>query len=144
MRYLKLACLSVVAATGAMAQSPKLWMNDDEIRRAFAGISIDGTYIDGLSFTEVYADDGCIDYRDKRKAMTGKWSIVNNSFCTLYDGIITGGCFKVLQRSANCFEFYFLASTEIEAAKPEPRRPSWTARGWNKAKPVTCEEKPVA
>ena len=113
MRYLKLACLSVGAATVAIAQSPMSWLTDEEIRRAFAGISIDGAYIDGLPFTEAYANDGSIDYRDKRKAMTGNWSIVNNSFCTLYDGIVTGGCFKVLQRSANCFEFYFLASTEI-------------------------------
>jgi hypothetical protein len=144
MRYSMLACLSLIAVTSAIAQSPTMWMSDDEIRRAFAGTSIDGAYIDGLSFTEAYADDGSIAYRDKRKAMTGKWSIVNNSFCTLYHGIVTGGCFKVLQRSANCFEFYFLASTEIEAAMPKPRRPSWTARGWNKAKPATCEEKPVA
>ena len=63
MRYLKLASLSVVAATGAMAQSPTPWMNDDEIWRAFAGVSIDGTYADGLKFTEVYAESGVMPIR---------------------------------------------------------------------------------
>lgn len=135
--------LLALMTTGTAAQRLASWMSDEEIKQAFAGVAIDGVYVDGLTFTEAYAEAGGIVYRDPRKALTGRWSIVNQSFCTLYDSVITGGCFKVARHSANCFEFYFLTSSEAEAAKPEPGRPSWTARGWNKAKPATCDEKPA-
>ncbi len=135
---LALSTVSVVAQT-----SPR-WMSDEAIKATFAGITINGIYIDGLTFTETYAATGDIAYQDTRKAMTGRWSIINQSFCTLYSGSISGGCFKVAQHSANCFEFYFQSSTEAEAAMPAPGQHNWTARGWNKARPSTCDEKPTA
>ncbi|MEQ1613333.1 MAG: hypothetical protein ABL904_11315 [Hyphomicrobiaceae bacterium] len=133
----------LLSTTIAAAQAGIDWMGDDEIRKTFAGITINGVYIDGIRFTESYADGGGISYRDPRKAMSGRWSVINQSFCTLYDEHVTGGCFKVSRHSSNCYEFYFLAGTEVEAAKPEGARPSWTARGWDQAKPTTCDEKPA-
>lgn len=127
----------------AMAQNAVDWMGDDEIRKAFAGVTISGVYVDGVKFTESYAEGGRITYSDPRKAMTGRWSVVNQAFCTLYDEHITGGCFKVSRHSANCYEFYFLTSSEGEAAKPDGARPRWTARGWNQANTATCDEKPA-
>ncbi len=129
-------------ATMVAAQPVDGWMGDDEIRKAFAGVTINGVYVDGVKFTENYFENGRIAYRDPRKAMTGRWSVVNKSFCTLYDGYVVGGCFKVARHSANCYEFYFLTSSESEAAKLDPGRPSWTARGWDRAKPATCDDKP--
>jgi len=129
-------------ATIVAAQPVDGWMGDDEIRKAFAGVTINGVYGDGVKFAESYFDTGRIAYNDPRKAMTGRWSVVNESFCTLYDDYVTGGCFKVARHSANCYEFYFLTSSERDAAKSDPGRPSWTARGWDRAKPATCDDKP--
>ena len=36
--------------------------------------------------------------------MTGRWSVVADTFCTIYDGSKTGGCFRVRRVSANCYE----------------------------------------
>jgi hypothetical protein len=135
--------LSLAAATSIAAQPVTAWMDEADIKQSFSGVEIDGVYVDGTKFTESYDGTGAIMYRDTRKAMTGRWSVVNNSFCTLYDGTVTGGCFKVVKVSANCFEFYFLAATEEETAATDPGRPRWTARGWNKKHPATCDEKPV-
>ena len=138
-------CLYLFSATGATAAGRAVvWMDDDAINKAFAGVTINGVYADGMTFTESYASSGGIAYSDPRKAMTGRWSVVNRSFCTLYEGATTGGCFKVTRHSANCYEFYFLTGTEREAAKDNPGLPSWTARGWDKSKPATCDEKPSA
>jgi hypothetical protein len=120
------------------------WMGDAEIKKAFSGVTIKGLYADGTAFTESYSADARISYTDVRATLTGRWSVVNGAFCTLYDSMITGGCFKVMRHSGNCFEFYFLAASESEAEREEPSRPSWTARGWDQSKPATCDEKPSA
>lgn len=72
------------------------WMTDAEISRTFGGQTIDGHYPDGQTFTETYRSGGSIDYRDERRSTHGRWSVVNGSFCTLYDDDPTGGCFRVL------------------------------------------------
>jgi hypothetical protein len=133
----------LLSASVAAAETAVDWMGDDEIRKAFSGVTINGVYVDGVKFTESYGDNGRIAYRDPRKAMVGRWSVVNKSFCTLYEGFITGGCFKVSRHSANCFEFYFLTGSEGEAATLDGSRTSWTAHGWDQAKPATCDEKPA-
>jgi hypothetical protein len=133
----------IAYASTAAAQTSAAWMGDEQIKGAFAGVTISGIYGDGMTFTESYGGDGRIAYTDPKKSMTGRWSVVNQSFCTLYDKFVTGGCFRVAQPSSNCFEFYFLTSSEAEAAQPRTGRPSWTARGWDKSKPSTCDEKPA-
>jgi hypothetical protein len=145
MRRLFIGCVCAVllSAAGAIGQTATTWMGDEEIRNAFAGVTINGSYVDGVKFTESYGHDGRISYSDPRKAMNGHWSVVNQTFCTLYDDFPSGGCFKVARHSANCFEFYFLTASESEAARPNSGRPSWTARGWNVASPATCDEKPA-
>ena len=139
-RFITLSC--VLSAVPATAQPASGWMSDEEIRKAFAGVTINGVYVDGSSFTESYSIAGRINYRDPRKSMTGRWSVTSRSFCTLYDDYITGGCFRVSRHSANCYEFYFLASSESEAARLDLGPTRWTARGWDRSKPATCDEKP--
>ena len=133
----------VVMMAPAVAETPA-WMNDEQITQAFAGVTIAGSYADGREFTESYAKDGAISYTDHRGTLAGRWSTVNSSFCTLYDGYITGGCFRVTRHSGNCYEFYFSSSSEREAAADGPKRANWTARAWDKGKPPTCDEKPSA
>ena len=135
--------LSLAVATGIAAQTPTAWLGEADIKQSFSGVEIDGVYVDGMKFTESYDATGAIVYRDTRKALIGRWSVVNGAFCTLYEGAITGGCFKVVKVSANCFEFYFLADSEEESATPDPGRPKWIARGWNKKHAATCDDKPL-
>lgn len=145
MRRLLLLALfaGLLAGGGAMAQAGDDWMSDQDIRATFGGATIHGVYVDGMTFTESYGSDGRIAYHDPRKAMTGRWSVVNRTFCTLYDDTVSGGCFRVIRHSANCYEFYFQAGSETEAARPDAARPRWTARGWHNARPATCDEKPA-
>jgi hypothetical protein len=137
-----IALLAFSGAAAASEQREPVWMGDNEIKAAFDGRTIDGQYGNGLTFTESYLANGRVTYVDPLKSMGGRWSVVNRTFCTLYDTFPTGGCFKVTKVSANCFEFYFLTSSEREAALPDPGKPSWTARGWHKGVPATCDDKP--
>jgi hypothetical protein len=119
------------------------WMSEAELNRAFAGKTIDGHYESGVTFTETYRRDGTIDYREESRQLAGRWSLVNGTFCTIYDTSPTGGCFRVHQVSRNCFEFYYQARTETEARRPEQGRPGWTARAWRTSDPATCKEMPT-
>lgn len=112
------------------------WMSETEIRTALGGQAIDGHYRSGRTFSETYAADGRISYRDDIRQSGGHWSLVNGSFCTIYDTDASGGCFRVKRSGANCYEFYFVARTEDEAKRP--RDPDWTARGWRADQKNTC------
>lgn len=122
-----------------------VWMTDGELRTAFAGATIEGEYADGRTFREQYFDSGRLAYVEdaRQREQKGHWSIVSGSFCTIYDLPLSGGCFRVRQHSANCYEFYFLTRTEKRARAPDPGQPSWTARAWRTGTPPTCRDKPM-
>lgn len=136
--------LAVVALfpPGALASR---WMTDAEIDAAFRGRTIVGTYYNGEKFSESYALDGSLSYREGADYRTGHWSVVNATFCTIYDVNPTGGCFRVIRKSLNCFEFYFVARTREQARQLEEHseRASWTARAWHNDQPSTCDEVPA-
>jgi hypothetical protein len=142
MRHFVLVAFVAVATAGFCAEAFERWMSDAALAAAFAGTTIDGHYSDGTTFTESYRADGRLDYRERARALEGHWSVVNGTFCTIYDTSPTGGCFRVTKVSANCYEFYFQARDEAEAARPDVGRPSWTARGWRNDQPTTCTERP--
>ena len=119
------------------------WMNDSDIRVAFAGTTIEGVYGSGETFVESYAANGRIEYVEARRKMAGQWSVVNAQFCTIYDVSPTGGCFRVTRLGDNCFEFYFQSRDEQKAAEPDPGKPSWTAQGWRRGEKPTCKEQPA-
>lgn len=140
--FLALAVAGAVALPVTAQPVSPGWMGDDDIRAAFRDVTIDGNYGDGAKFTESYNRDGRLAYSDGARRMTGRWSVVNSAFCTLYDGSSSGGCFKVTRHSANCYEFYFLAASETDAARSEAQAPHWTARAWDTRRAATCDEKP--
>lgn len=123
-------------SVAASVSAGETWMTETEIRDALAGKVIDGHYRNGRTFTETYLAGGRISYTDQVRSSGGRWSLVNGSFCTIYDGDSSGGCFRVHRAGSNCFEFYFVARTEEQALKPGD--PSWTARGWLKDVKSTC------
>jgi hypothetical protein len=114
-----------------------VWMSNAELTATFGGQNIVGEYENGETFQETYAADGAVSYRDALRTSGGRWSVGAGSFCTIYDGDPSGGCYRVRQASENCFEFHFVARTAAEAEK-NPRTPDWTARGWFPDKPRTC------
>lgn len=129
----------------AGVRAERVWMTDAELSASFAGTTIDGQYVDGRSFRERYETNGALDYAETaaKRRMTGYWSIVRGRFCTIYDGVASGGCFRVRQVSGNCFEFFFETRTEEEARQSTLRKPTWTARAWRIDYASTCEERPL-
>ena len=142
-RWMTLASAAALATTSSIASD--LWMTNERLRAAFAGQTIVGQYVDGREFRETYTADGSLDYADQARArrLTGHWSIIEHRFCTIYRGDTSGGCFRVHQASANCFEFYFETRTEAEVRGSTLRNPTWTARAWRENRISTCEERPL-
>jgi hypothetical protein len=128
-------------SVGAMASGP--WMADEDLRATFGGVTVDGHYVDGRRFSEQYEIDMGLVYSEGPRETTGHWSVISGSFCTIYDGDPTGGCFKVARSGANCFEFYFIARTEEQVRQRKGGQPGWTARAWIKGLPDTCREEPM-
>ena len=134
--------LTFVAVSAAAGQ--RSWMSNSELRTAFAGKTIEGVYRDGRAFKEAYHAGGRLNYDEGSRHITGHWSVINGTFCTIYDSEASGGCFRVHRISANCYEFYFQSRDEAEAADPKrDRRPSWTAQAWRTNALSTCAQRPT-
>jgi hypothetical protein len=114
-------------------------MSETELNAAFSGKAVDGHYPSGATFQETYRADGSVAYKDRQRLSAGRWSLQADSFCTIYDDDPAGGCFRVHKESANCFEFYFVAHSELQA-RDWPSEPNWTARAWIRDQPSTCRE----
>lgn len=136
---LMLAIGTSLAADDEPRADTPTWMTGSALRAAFAGKTLDGHYANAVTFTESYLSNGRIDYREPGRALAGRWSVEAGTFCTIYDTSATGGCYRVRQMSANCFEFYFVARDEAEV-NVRPGRPSWTARAWYSDARSTCQD----
>jgi hypothetical protein len=135
---------SVVLASPHIASAMPAWMSEEAMRAAFIGKTLDGTYVDGLRWTETYDPNGRLDYRETARKGVGYWYFRGSVFCTFYDPGhgLSGGCWSTIKTSANCYEFYSAGSdADDDGAGPGPLG-SWTARAWRRGEPSTCEEKP--
>lgn len=134
--------LAPAHATEALPPVYPVELDGAAITTAFDGQSISGVYSDNTPVKETYAVGGKItSYWDPYLQTTGSWSVVNGLLCTFYDNAaMSGGCFRVEQLSANCFDYYFAAGSTAETEKSVPGA-SYTARAHIVGKPDTC---PVA
>ncbi len=137
-------CILVVAVPA----SARPWMSEEAMRAAFIGRTLDGHYIDGHGWTETYAAEGRLDYREAERKGLGYWYFRGDVFCTFYDpGYgLSGGCWTAIQASTNCYEFY-MADTGDRGAEDEATPGPlgrWVARAWRKGEPSTCEDRPTA
>lgn len=81
-------------------------IGEAQLAAELGGHTIKGYYTrNKVSFVEVYLLGGRITYKDDDKADGGRWSVRDGTFCTFYD-TINGGCWHVLKRSVNCYEFF--------------------------------------
>ncbi len=133
--------LALIAALpqAASAQSIGDFMSGKDIAATFNGVAIEGRYGDERAFHERYRETGRVEYRERGLTSGGKWSVEADTLCTIYDGDAAGGCFRVKKVSGNCYEFFFVARTEIEAHR-DPRKPAWTARGSIVGGKGACQE----
>ena len=138
-----LAAFAVMAAlfvhSGRANTADANWLSEEEMHAAFSGATLEGKYGNGRPFTEIYQNDGNLEYREAANVINGKWSVEAGAFCTIYDNDSSGGCYRVKKASINCYEFYFVARTE-QQAQSKPEQPSWTARGSIVGKPGICTE----
>jgi hypothetical protein len=136
---------AVVAGFGLChaAFAEPAWMGEGELSTTFSGATINGHYIDGRKFTERYFDDKALTYSEGPRQATGHWSVISGTFCTIYTGDPSGGCFRVAQIGNNCFEFYFVARTEEQVRRRDNGKPGWTAKAWISDRPATCDEEPI-
>jgi hypothetical protein len=124
------------------------WMSETAMRRAFIGRTLDGHYGNGETWSETYFVSGRLNYREPRRHAVGDWFFRGQVFCTFYDPeethVLSGGCWRALKAGANCYEFY-LATTDSDALESDETgmAPHWTARGWRRGEPATCEEPSV-
>ena len=134
-----------VIATAAPAPAGLRWMSEEAMRSAFIGKTLDGHYSNGVTWTETYLGEGRLDYKEKARDAKGYWFFRDGSvFCTFYDPPygMSGGCWRAIEASANCYEFYLSglrAPGDLEPPDPLKR---WQARGWRQGEPSTCEQKP--
>lgn len=148
MALVALGSAGAAAALAPLAGAARGWMSEDAMRGAFIGKTLDGQYVNGEKWTETYAADGRLDYRESVRKGLGYWFFRGHVFCTFYDPGqgFNGGCFTALQPSSNCYEFYFAGVNEREAdgkSAPDPLG-RWVARAWRTGEPSTCEARPIA
>jgi hypothetical protein len=136
-----LLLLAAPTATQATEQfKGPVALDGPAIIKTFEGKTVKGAYANGTPVQETYFLGGAIDYWDSYNTSKGKWSVVNNLFCTFYDiGEMGGGCFRVEQVSANCFDYFAVANSPEEALKPADE-PRYTARASIMGLPETCPD----
>ena len=151
-RLLAFSGMAGAALVAAPPSAPALdppWMTEAAMRSAFVGKTLDGHYGNGVAWTEIYFDNGRLDYRESQRRAVGNWYFRGHVFCTFYEAPLAqpplnGGCWTAIKTSANCYEFY------LAGLSPEPpyqddapgMAQRWNARGWRKDEPSTCMEKP--
>ena len=140
------ACLGAFAAAilwpVLAAASPAGVMAGPGIAALVSGQTLDGIYSDGGRWNETYRPDGTLAYADRIGEAGGRWSVASNLFCTFYDQTtFVGGCFLVVQRSENCFDFYVVEPGSSAPSVPRQeidRAAGWSARGSVSGKATTC------
>lgn len=147
LKRLRLSILVLLAAglSAPVSAGPmQVAMDDDQVKTTVVGKTLLGVYDDGMPWRETYLIDGEVDYQDSDFASRGDWSVKDRQLCTFYvEAGMNGGCFYVVQRSANCFDFYGIdpvtgePSADLQAMRTGY---GWTARGWRSDKPKTCAD----
>lgn len=124
------------AALAQVDATRSVWMSGADLRTTFSGQTIAGLYPSGRGFVETYETGGRVRYRDEQRDVSGRWSVASGTFCTIYDGDASGGCYTVRQMGENCYEFYFVSRSS--RGLPRLDEPTWTAQAWITDKPSTC------
>ncbi|MEM7694982.1 MAG: hypothetical protein AAF318_11060 [Pseudomonadota bacterium] len=123
-------------------------MSRADIESDLFGRTIEGHYASGEAFAETLSRDLTSHYTDPDATTTGVMSFDGNALCFAYPevGDMSGGCFRVWQRSQNCFDFY----VHDDAGKPRAGFAAqligtdWTARVWRTDAEPSCPIAPIS
>lgn len=148
-RSLRLAVLAALAMVPLAGPAAALTNTESErivepaLSDRFNGAVYEGTYQNGVAWREVYIIGGRVIYNDDLQSAAGNWFVRDDLLCTFYTADLQGGCFVVMRRSQNCFDFYAvdLATNEPSAGWAAVRDgAAWTARGGRADIMRTCPE----
>jgi hypothetical protein len=132
----------VILSAEAWASSTLSWMGAAELRAAFPGQTVTGSYVSGEPFTETYFADGAITYIGPPKNGPGRWSIWGSNFCTFYEDF-NGACFLIRRAGRNCFQAY--VAENVQGLTKESEIAPWlVAQLWRKGEPSSCPNLPIA
>ncbi len=127
----------------AMAEEqPVLWrsLDGEDLRQRFVGSTIEGVYSTGEAFSEELKRDMSTFYRDQDDATPGQYELKGEFICFAYPVPIETGCFRVWQRSANCYDMYIAEGQGFPAAGLYQRMvgTGWDSRFWRADEEPTC------
>lgn len=128
---------------GAVSEPAAQRLTGAALTSAFVGKVFRGIYQDGTRWREAYLVDGEVDYEDDYRAARGDWFVEDGLLCTFYHTGLTGGCFIVMRRSENCFDFYAVdPRTDMPDASKQAIQAGydWTAQGARSDRTSTCPD----
>lgn len=119
-------------------------MTGEEITQTFAGQEVAGVYNEGTAFTEDLRADGTTQYSEPTVLTDGRWWVTQDAICFEYEQPLDTGCFRIWQRSQNCYDQYFLGpvdargSIEVPPLAEQRAGLSYDSRFWRVSEPSTC------
>lgn len=123
----------------ASAGDEARFMTAAQIQQTFPGQRVIGVYPDDSTFNEAYHVDGRVAYSEETgKVLTGRWSVVGDTFCTFYDDGQGGACFSIRRESGNCYAFHAAAEDEKQAVEDPDPNEDWDAKASLVGRPSTC------
>lgn len=111
-----------------------------EMRDRFVGFKIEGVYNNGEAFSEELKADMTTFYRDQNSETPGEYELRDEFICFAYPVPIDTGCFRVWQRSANCYDMYIAEGQGFPAVGYYQRMVGigWDSRFWRSDEEPTC------
>jgi len=136
---------SSVAADDIKPTKP--WISEADLRGLMLQRPMAGVYPGGTPWRETIYPDGTSDYVENGERKPGKWWFDKEGYlCFNYPSTGTGGCFKYVKLTANCYEHF----SKPRQDEPADQGSGGTFHGlatngrlWSDDKPSTCEAEPT-
>jgi len=119
-------------------------LNQQQVISHLVAQSLLGEYPNGRQWSERFHHDGSTTYREGSRVIHGNTYFRDDFVCFHYsnDPKMSGGCFEVWKRGANCFDFYGSRSpnsSQTYATKIQKQfGQNWSAQAWYSNQPNTC------
>lgn len=134
--------LSCAPALGDVVRPPAVtYLSEAELRSLMIGRPMAGVYPEGTPWRETIMADGTADYAENAKRKPGRWWFEQDGYlCFNYPSEGTGGCFKYVKLTANCYEHFSKPRLGTDDGLPNPMMSN--GKLWRDDQPSTCEAEP--
>ncbi len=122
-------------------------LNAAQIRTELFGRAVSGEYNSGKPWAERFSRDGTSQYSENGRIAHGTMQVRSNQLCFTYVEVadMVGGCFEIWKRSRNCFDFYAIDDTQVNATTRQKQfGEAWDARAWFSDEPSTCATEQIS